>query len=66
MPARTLDQIEQTLSIQEFMARVGVKSEVTIYNWIRKRYIKTVKIGKRRFIPVSELDRLVKAGKYGM
>jgi excisionase family DNA binding protein len=65
MPAKTLDQVEQTLSIQEFMARVGVKSEVTIYNWIRKRYIKTVKIGKRRFIPVSELDRLVKA-KYGM
>jgi excisionase family DNA binding protein len=66
MPAKTLDQVEQTLSIKEFMARVGVKSEVTIYNWIRKRYIKTVKIGKRRFIPVSELDRLVKAGKYGM
>jgi hypothetical protein len=25
--AKTLDQVEQTLSIQEFMARVGVKSE---------------------------------------
>ncbi len=66
MAVKTLDQVERTISISEFMEHVGVRSETTIYNWIKSRYIKSVKIGKRRRIPVSELDRLAKASKYGM
>ena len=60
-----LEAIEQTLSLEEFMSRLNIKSRTTVYRWIRSRYIKTTKVGRQRMIPVSELARISKA-KYGI
>jgi excisionase family DNA binding protein len=67
MTAKTLDQVEQTITIEEFMTRTGIKSKTTIYKWIKDRRMKTTKIGKHRRVPVSELARMMKEGtRYGM
>lgn len=65
MPAKHIDQIEQTISIEEFMARCGVKSRSTVHRWLRERYVKSAKVGRRRRFPVSEVERVLK-GKYGL
>jgi excisionase family DNA binding protein len=64
---KTLEDIEQTISIDEFMERFHIKSKTTVHAWIRSNKMKTCKVGKRRTIPVSEVARLMREGtKYGM
>jgi len=65
MPAKTIDQIESTISMDGFMRQVGIKSRTTVHRWIRERYVKSVKVGRARRFPVSEVERLLKA-KYGV
>jgi predicted site-specific integrase-resolvase len=64
---KTIDDIEQTISIDEFMQQFHIKSKATFHAWVRNGRMKTCKVGKRRTIPVSEVARLMKEGtKYGM
>lgn len=55
---KTLDDIEQTLTIDEFMKVFGLKSRATFHAWRRGGVMKTMKVGKFRRVPVSEVVRL--------
>ena len=41
---------------------LGGTSKFTIYAWIRKKKISVIRLGRRVFIPESELIRLVSQG----
>ena len=60
--AKTIDQIEQTIGIDEFMARFGIKSRNTFHRHSREKRIKTIKIGRYTRIPASEVERITKHG----
>lgn len=67
MAAKTIADVEQSVTVKEFMAHLKIKSSTTVYKMIKDRRLKTTKIGKRRTIPVSELARLIKdSTRYGM
>ena len=64
---KTIDQIEHTITVEQFMERFGIRSKTTFHKWVKQGRMKTTKVGKRRTVPVSEVARLVKEGtKYGM
>jgi hypothetical protein len=67
MTAKTIDELEQHISIEQFMEKFGLKSKTTFHAWVKAKRMKTTKVGKRRTIPVSEVARLMKEHtKYGM
>lgn len=49
------------LKIPDFARRAGL-AEVTVWKLIAARRVSSVKIGRSRRIPVSELSRLVREG----
>ena len=67
MAPKTMDQIEHTISTEQFMERFGIRSKTTFHKWVKAGKMKTCKVGKRRTVPVSEVARLMKEGtRYGM
>lgn len=52
----------QLFSIPQFADRAGGVSRWTIIKWIKDGRVRSVKLGSRRLIPVSELRRVCKEG----
>lgn len=52
-----------TCSIADATVALGV-SRATIYNWMGDGKLETVKVGGRRLIPISSLDKLIRPERY--
>lgn len=55
-----IDPNQITVSVDEAVRRLGL-SRMTIYRLIRSDKLRTLKVGRRRLIRVTELDRFVAA-----
>jgi excisionase family DNA binding protein len=53
---------EHLVSIGEAANRWGI-SPLTVRYWIRRRKIVSHKLGGRRLVPISEVERLIKASR---
>lgn len=51
-----------TVSVDDAVQRLGI-SRMTIYRLIRKDQLRTLKVGRRRLIRVTELDRFTAAAE---
>lgn len=49
-------------SITEFAKIVGVH-RTTVHLWVREKKIEYVKIGSRKFIPISQLEKVTENGE---
>jgi len=54
------DTDTRLLSIQEVCRQLGI-THCSVYKQIHSKSLKTVKIGRRRLVRVSELDAFIKA-----
>jgi excisionase family DNA binding protein len=54
-------QDKRALHVNEVVAAYGI-SRSTIYNLINSEKLKTIKIGKRRLIPVESAESLLRNG----
>jgi hypothetical protein len=52
----------RAISIEEFTERLGLKSHWTVRRWCADSLVKSIKIGGRRMIPISELRRALDGG----
>jgi excisionase family DNA binding protein len=50
--------MRQTLSVPEVAALLGVSSRL-VYDEIERGYIRALSIGRRRVVPVVEVERLL-------
>lgn len=48
----------------EYVAQMFNVSRQTIYNWIKQKKIKVIKIGRKPYIPKTEVDKISKSGTY--
>lgn len=53
---------EDVLLPKEFAVRVGV-CKATVHDWLHANKLVSYRLGKRWFIPASELERLSKANE---
>jgi excisionase family DNA binding protein len=53
---------KDVLTVKEAAEKLGV-TRLTLYRWIAKDKISTLKFGKFRAIPRSEVERILKARK---
>lgn len=55
-----IDPNQITVSVDEAVRRLGL-SRMTIYRLIQTDQLRTLKVGRRRLIRVTELDRFIAA-----
>lgn len=60
MSATTLDRVPRLDAVPAPVAaeRLGV-TRVTMVQWINKGHIKAGRIGRRYYVPISEIERLI-------
>jgi excisionase family DNA binding protein len=54
--------LEKLYSVKQASEILGGTSKFTIHSWIKKKQINVIRLGRRVFIPESELIRLVSRG----
>lgn len=54
--ARINDRLNDIEATQELLGRVG---RTTVFELIRTKKLRSVKVGKRRMVPQSEIDRYI-------
>lgn len=59
--ASVFDEV-QLISISAFAVLVGDLNHFTVRRWIKDGRLRSVKLGGRRLIPVSELQRVCTSG----